>query len=233
MKDGLSHKDQIQNYLLVEGSGDIHVFGSLLNYHQIINNDYKNNRRFKGKDEAFDIQDKDGIDRLLQDLEIALKKNEPYRRYGIVIDADDDCLQQWDRVRNLLIRSRYDQARIPRQPQSDGFIIKPDERPAFGVWVMPNNNNPGNIEDFIGLLRKPDDVLWPVAEDIVQKVMQIDCRFSIEHESKARLHTWLAWQKHPGKSMGQSITNKYVLPDCPLALQLVHWIRQLFELQNP
>lgn len=49
MKDGLSHKDRPQNYLLVEGSGDIHVFGSLLNYHQIISNNYKDDRRFKTK----------------------------------------------------------------------------------------------------------------------------------------------------------------------------------------
>lgn len=232
MSNALSHKDPLENYLLVEGSGDTHIFGSLLNYHQIISDSYKDDRCFKSKDEHFEMQDKDGIDRLLKDLEIALKKKVPYRRYGVVIDADKDCLQRWERVRHVLLRSRYSKNKIPNEPQDNGFIIRPDELPAVGVWIMPNNNYRGRIEDFIGLLRRPDDVLWPIAEGIVQEVMKIDCRFPEDHESKARLHTWLAWQKHPGKSMGQSISNKYVLPDCPLALQLIGWIRKLYELNN-
>jgi hypothetical protein len=230
MDNDLSHKDQAQNYLWVEGSGDIHVFGNLLNYHQIISDNYKENRCFKGKKEPFEMQDKYGIDPLLQELEITLKKNEPYRRYGIVIDADSDCLQRWNRIRGVLLRSRYDMNDVPEKNQDGGFIIKPDERPAIGVWIMPNNKDQGRIEDFVGLLRRPDDKLWPVAEKVVQEVMAIDLRFPMVHESKARLHTWLAWQKQPGKSMGLSIKSKYVLPDCPLALQLISWFRNLFEL---
>ncbi len=108
-----------------------------------------------------------------------------------------------------------------------------EEFPKVGVWIMPNNADPGKIEDFVGSLRSPDDVLWPIAEEIVQRVMSVESRFVSEHESKARIHTWLAWQNKPGRSMGQAITSKYVLPDAPLAQQFILWFRRLFELETP
>src|SRR5947209_6643598 len=62
------------------------------------------------------------------------------------------------------LRSGYGRNTVPKSPHAGGTIIKQDERPVVGVWIMPNNNDPGKIEDFVGLLRKPDDPLWPIAE---------------------------------------------------------------------
>jgi hypothetical protein len=86
------------------------------------------------------------------------------------------------------------------------------------------------MEDFIGFLRPPDDVFWPMAEDVVQKVVEKGCLFRPSYKSKACLHTWLAWQEEPGKPMGLAITKKYVNADAPHAQQLIAWIRRLFEL---
>lgn len=229
----VSSKDSPLNYLLLEGSDDVHVLASLLNYHQIIDNNYLNTKRFKSKNEHFDIQNKTGFENLLKVFEVEIKKSVPFRRYGVIIDADEgNLIPRWESVRHVLLRSGYDRNIVHKSPHAGGTIIKQDERPVVGVWIMPNNNDPGKIEDFVGLLRKPDDALWPIAEEIVERVILIDCRFPMVHKSKARIHTWLAWQKQPGRSMGQAITSRYVEPDAFPAQQLITWIRQLFELDS-
>lgn len=47
---------------------------------------------------------------------------------------------------------------------------------------------------------------------------------------KAEIHTWLAWQKEPGKPLGQAITARYLNPNAPDAQQLIAWIRRVFHL---
>jgi len=96
---------------------------------------------------------------------------------------------------------------------------------------MPDNTIPGMIEHFIGLLRPKNDVLWPLAEKVVQQVANTDCRFPTTQMAKARIHTWLAWQKEPGMPMGQAITARYLDADAPHALRLISWIRDLFDLE--
>ncbi|MGH2495980.1 MAG: DUF3226 domain-containing protein [Ktedonobacteraceae bacterium] len=63
------------------------------------------------------------------------------------------------------------------------------------------------------------------------KMLEEDYRFRNAHESKARIHTWLAWQKEPGKPMGQAITARYLDADALHARQLIAWIRKLFDLE--
>ena len=88
------------------------------------------------------------------------------------------------------------------------------------------------IEDFIKFLVPKDDVLWPLAEEIVQRVIETDQKFRPSYKSKAYLHTWLAWQEEPGGPMGQAITKRYLNADEIHARQLIAWIRRLFELET-
>jgi hypothetical protein len=76
----------------------------------------------------------------------------------------------------------------------------------------------------------PGDILWPMAQDIVQQVIAKDRRFPQTQEMKANIHTWLAWQEEPGKPMGQAITKRYLKANAPHAEKLIDWIRQLFDL---
>lgn len=75
-----------------------------------------------------------------------------------------------------------------------------------------------------------DDTLWPLAEDVVRKVIATDRKFRLSYTSKALLHTWLAWQEEPGGPMGQAITKRYLNANAPYAQELMSWIRQLFEI---
>lgn len=96
---------------------------------------------------------------------------------------------------------------------------------------MPDNTVPGMIEHLMSLLRPDNDVLWPIAENVVQTVADTECRFPSTQMAKAYIHTWLAWQKEPGKPMGQAITAHYLNADASHAQQLIAWIRKLFDLE--
>jgi len=224
MNENPLSKDRYQNYLLVEGSDDKHVFHHLLDYHQIRD-------KFKRRDEHFEIIDHQGIDNLLnlKTIRTYLKGN-PLRRFGIVIDADTDPAIRWQKVQDILGESGY--SIVPLKPNPKGTIIKQDERPIVGIWLMPDNNDTGMIEHFVSFLRPSDDVLWPIAEDIVQKVVETKRHFPNGHEIKAELHTWLAWQEEPGKPMGQAITKSYLKANAPRAQQLVNWVRKVFDLES-
>ena len=84
----------------------------------------------------------------------------------------------------------------------------------------------------MSLLIPTGDMLWPMAQDIVQQVIAKDRRFPQTQEMKANIHTWLAWQEEPGKPMGQAITKRYLKAEAPHAQQLMTWIRRLFDLES-
>lgn len=215
-------KDRYQNYLLVEGSDDKHVFHHLLDHHRI-------HGKFKSKDEELEIIDHAGIDNLLNVKTLTTYlKGSHLRRFGIVVDADTDLAGRWQQVRDILEKSGY--SLLPTEPHTEGTILREDELPVVGIWLMPDNILTGMIEHFISFLRPADDVLWPVAEDVVLQVVETKRHFPVGHEIKAELHTWLAWQKEPGKPMGQAITKRYLDADAPHAQQLVVWLRELFDL---
>jgi hypothetical protein len=48
------------------------------------------------------------------------------------------------------------------------------------------------------------------------------------HRSKALIHTRLAWQKTPGRPMGQAITAQVLPPNKPPAARFVDWLKNLF-----
>lgn len=224
MDSSLVIEEKFENYLLVEGSEDKHVLRHLLNYHQIP-------QQFRVKDEYLEIKEHEGIDNLLnvKTLRTYLKTDE-MRRFGIIVDADTNLTAR-QRVRDILQSLGY--SNLPVKPNPEGIILKEEGRPVVGVWIMPNNQITGVLEDFVHFLVPADDVLWIKAKDVVGEVKAIetDRRFHPEYESKACIHTWLAWQKEPGKPMGVAIAARYLDPVAPLAQQLMNWIRQLFDLK--
>ncbi len=160
-------------------------------------------------------------------LELEVDSNE-LKHIGVVVDADVVLEDRWKALRSVLAKMSYNS--VPSMPNSNGTIIYAEERPTVGIRLMPNNVLPGMIEDFIRFLVPEDDTLWPLAEDVVRKVIATDRKFRLSYTSKALLHTWLAWQEEPGGPMGQAITKRYLNANAPYAQELMSWIRQLFEI---
>ena len=179
----------------------------------------------------FEIKPEDGVDKLLLNLRVRLKPTDEdaaLQRLGIVVDADADLDARWQALCDILTKLGY--ANAPTQPEPNGTIIQQDERPVVGIWVMPNNQLPGILEDFIKFLIPPGDLLLGRVKDCVQQIPEQERRFPAERLSKVHVHTWLAWQEEPGKPLGQAITARYLDAHSPHAQQLMDWVRRLFDL---
>ena len=222
MNNNVVSKYKYENYLLVEGDDDKHLFDHLLGHHQIF-------ELCRVQNEDLQVKDKGGFENLAKTLKTELKRS-GLRRLGIIVDANDKILYRWQSLQDRLIEFSYSKAVIPPVPSIGGTIIEQENLPMVGLWLMPDNQRPGIIEDFVSLLIQPNDLLWPMAIDIVQRVIEKDCRFRESYTSKARIHSWLAWQEEPGKPMGQAITKHYLDAEAPHAQEVIGWIRRLFDL---
>lgn len=224
MESTLVRTDIYENYLLVEGSEDEHVFKQLLTQYRVFEG-------FEGKRETFEIREHGGVDNLLKARVLrSYLVGDESKRYGIVIDADESLDIRWQQVKSILEDRNVGYRNMPESPLSHGTILQQEGLATVGIWLMPDNQIPGIMESFIGWLVPRNDLLWPMAGDIVQKVIERDRRFRKSYLDKACIHTWLAWQKDPGTSLGMSINKHYVDANAPFAQNFISWIRNLFNL---
>ena len=90
---------------------------------------------------------------------------------------------------------------------------------------MPNNQLPGMLEDFIASLTPEGDELLDYAQHCIDGLPHRPFGYA---ESKALIHTWLAWQEEPGKPLGLALTFHYLDSHSPYALKIVDWVQRLF-----
>jgi len=220
--------DRLYNRLLVEGSDDLNMCYHLFKYHNI---------EILGKGQVqttsqqrVEVVNMQGLDKLLEGIPREVSRDD-LKHLGILVDADENCANRWQTVRDILVKCGY--RTVPTIPDPNGTIIWEDEKPAVGIWIMPDNQLPGMLEHFCRFLVSDDDRLWVIAENALQHVIEQDRRFHEQHTIKAHLHTWLAWQKEPGKPIGQAIAKKYLDPEASYAQLFIQWIREVFEIVVP
>lgn len=220
--------------VLVEGPDDYHVLQHLLTVHGI---DQQIKYRLQGYRPAVASENeivfhaREGVQNVFDNLTQRLKITGELTCIGVIIDADLGVAGRWQRLRDILTASGY--ADVPKVPDTSGTLVEHEEKPRVGIWIMPNNTLPGKVEDFVALLVPPDDGLWKQAERNVREIPETERRFNSEAFIKAHIHTWLAWQEVPGLPMGQAINKRWLNADAPEALQLVAWLRRLFDLTEP
>lgn len=226
------------NVMLVEGPDDWNVFFHLIKHHYP-DNQLIVTRRDSNRPRLEDTSDE--IKRILFDVVqgdslfkpkalSAQLKASGLERIGLVVDADTDLQARWLKLCDALASFGY--TSLPASPASGGTIVEQTDFPTMGIWVMPDNRLPGSVEDFVGFLRPPGDTLWTRAEEAVAQIPDQERLFKPQATIKARVHTWLAWQEEPGTPMGQAITKQYLKADAPHALQLLDWLRRLFDLDG-
>ena len=203
--------------LLVEGNDDKCVISSL-----------RKNLEIK---ESFEIEDCGGKDKLLEKLPTLLKGSGNLNTIGVVLDADSDLNKRWNEVRKILIKSgKYNN--VPENCDKAGTIIEPIEEDdiKIGVWLMPDNNSNGMLEDFISFLIPKDDKLLPKVEQVLSEIEEEKLnKYKQIHKSKAKIHTWLAWQEDPGTPMGLAITKKYLSTTPVICNDFINWLKKLFN----
>lgn len=167
-----------RSVLCVEGRGDEVVLQSLIEHYQPVLPDVTIERR----------DGKDGVLKTLR-AQLPIRDDKQYTAIGIIIDADDDLANTWTRCCDTLRRNGYDA--LPGTPDPIGTILSASERPTVGFWLMPDNQNIGALEQFIGALVPNEDILWGHAATTLDALPEK--RFAPKDRQKAHVHIWLAW----------------------------------------
>lgn len=215
--------------MLVEGSDDYNLIRNLLfDSHKIIVDDYDYPNLENSP--IFSIKKLNSNSKLRPELKLFVPKNE-LTHLAIVLDADTDVNAVYQRLQTAI--NTLATAEWPPLPPS-GLITtvlragKPSLR--LGLWVMPDNQQTGMLEHFASQLIPPADKLWPHAQQTV--AMLPEKRFPTapnDHTRKVELHTWLAWQKEPGRPMGAAVRAEYFQHNTLLAQTFVQWVQHMFS----
>ena len=205
--------------LLVEGDDDQHVIWNLRDVRGLPCDfyvvrpggrmDMDRPGRVRGRDPVGD--EMNGGDRRLLESIPARLDTSGLERLAIILDADDKGPQRrWESIRDRLASEGYDADLLPRVVATTGVVLDLPQcrgrKPIrFGIWIMPDNQANGMLEDFVASMIHDDDEMLPRVNDFLTSIPQEHRRFSPAHQSKARLHTWLAVSERPGRPMGQAI----------------------------
>ena len=101
--------------------------------------------------------------------------------------------------------------------------------PDVGVWIMPDNRSPGELEDFIAAMIPRDDSVWPLSPSL--------CRWDSGRESAVQFqegaagqgsfHAWLATRERP-RPMGLAIGARDLEVGGAVCVELTEWLRRSF-----
>lgn len=219
--------------LLVEGDSDIHFITHLcMNKGLSAPKGYENETAYK-KDFATIAGSKS---KLKAELKLLLKKPDTdIHNLGIVLDADSEseqaALDTWTSIKSILQANGY--RNIQNAPTNKGVVITQTGKPKIGVWIMPNNQENGYLEDFYAQMIDKNDAFWKKSIKITEGyVANKENRFREIALSKAKVHTWLAWQAHPELPLGLSVKAYHNLLNLnlPLVDDFVEWFQNTFEL---
>ena len=171
---------QSKNVLLVEGLSDQNFVSQLRDKLEL--------------SLQFDIDNKRGLPRLLDAVysEVVASGREAV---GLMVDADRDDDPSWPKVSARLMESGI---AVPSEPGTSGTVINAtDERPKVGVWIMPDNQSAGELENFVIDMIHDDDVIWPFSVKYIDSIPEDQRPFTERKSDRARLYAWLATRRNP------------------------------------
>lgn len=207
--------------LIVEGPDDRETLLQLCNAHGY---NLKNQP-------AFEILVAGGIDRVPSAFRSAVLGS--YSVVGAMVDADGPgqgmtLTQRWRSWQAQLGALAY---RPPETLPAGGLVLKPGDRPTVGLWIMPDNQRDGALEDWLMDLVPAGDPLMPAARAAVSQVGSAVAephRYADKDRSKAELHTFLACKPITPTPSGLAFTRNYLDPNHSMAQALLSWLRALF-----
>ena len=138
--------------LLVEGRHEFHVVRHIWEFNSLT--------------PSIHIREKGGVRPLLRGIPGEIRV-EGRTTVGIVVDANDDLRSRWQSVTDRLQAASIEP---PSRPSSNGTIIesRPREgKPRVGIWLMPDNRSPGELEDFIAGMIPSEDPVWPLSRKTI------------------------------------------------------------------
>lgn len=196
--------------LFVEGRDDVHVV------------DYLQKQKLPTL--SFKIEDKKGVERLIKAISPEIKDSN-HTAVGFLLDANDDLAGRWRVVSKEL--QKMDIC-APQDPSPKGMVV-PGLSPLsrVGVWLMPDNQSAGELEDFVRSMIPEDDLAWRSARRYIQGIPEGERKFRPKKTSRAELYAWLATRENPGL-MGLAIHRGDLKTDGPLCAAFLAWLEALF-----
>jgi hypothetical protein len=155
-------------------------------------------------------------------------------RLGVIADADHTSgggiKERWQKFREAFDDGGYNMAEAPPKLRYLGsHLSHRDGLPDIGLWLMPDHQTNGMLEDFIiasGTVSEVQQELRTRAEGAWQ---QLPTKlFSEYHESKATLYTWIAWQKRPGLGLGTIVGEPLLDTGSEAYDGLTRWLKKTF-----
>lgn len=199
--------------LLVEGATDKHVVSHIC-------------AKLSPTIPQFHIEAKNGVSQLLDAIYQAVII--PERTVlGIMLDANDHPDRRWLGVANRLRKAGIE---LPSFPQPEGVVVDSDPStgpPRVGVWMMPDNQSPGELEDFLAAMIPADDPVWPLAQEYIDDIPLEHRKFQEGKRLGAQVHAWLAAQEEP-RPPGLAIKTQDLDIDGSLCVRFTEWLRDLF-----
>jgi hypothetical protein len=213
--------------LLVEGRDDQYVLREMLRHHGIASAIPKRDPVRAGD---IVIDGRDGFQGVRDTMSI-IRDDGDLKQLGVIVDANADIEARWMSLCKVLYQ--FGDVDVPETPEPGGTIVlvEQDYRSlTVGIWIMPDNALPGELEHFVDFMIPEDDPLRARARECLDGIPESERRFPEHDWIKAYVHTWLAWQKTPGMPLGQAISAGCLDADAPHAQQVIGWIRRLFDL---
>lgn len=210
------------NRLLVEGDEDKRVIPELIEANGI---DWERGPR----QWIVDIKATDGVDNLLRRGKISTElADSTLQRLGILLDADDQLAERWQRLRDECLGAFPD---LPATPPPEGAVARNQEGKSLGIWLMPDNQSRGMLETFLAyLVPAGSSDLWAYVQEVIVEARGRTASYRDAHRDKAAIHTWLAWQDPPGSQLHHAVLQKMLDPTSERAKPFVAWFRRLYEL---
>jgi hypothetical protein len=215
-----------RDVLHVEGKNDMHVIRHLLRRHRIECDEKTGSVEIKtprGQNES----SAEGVEALLDVFEFAVQQASGFR-VGFALDANGNLQRRW---RQITARLKHLGLTPPRMPPKQGFISAvSDYSTTVGVWVMPDNQRDGTLEDLLrGLINRRNKLIRH-AESATDKALDHGAKYRNVDRLKSVLHAWLAWQRVPGLPYGAALNSQYFGHASPAASAFIAWFKTLYSL---
>ena len=194
--------------ILVEGENDLHVVAHI--FQKCVSQP------------TFYIDSKGSVDSLIASIE-AEADVDGRKALGIIVDADNTLQSRWVDIKDQLAGVGII---APSSPDQDGTIIETGNKPRVGIWIMPDNASPGELEDFVCQMIPSADPVWPLSTNYIARIPRRHRKFPNHKVRKAEVYAWLATREHP-RPMGMSVQAGDLDVNGSLCQKFVAWLLKL------
>ena len=228
MAETLANIPSNRGILLVEGVDDKHLLWQICRRQEVLflveraGGDLSVTLRTQAT--SFHILDIGSRSELLQSVRTTVDGSER-PAVGIVVDADANLENCWNDVVNSFDRTGI---RLPPTPEPTGTIIPENGfSPRIGIWLMPDNESNGELEDFALGMLPANDTVWQSSVSYIDGIPHRERKFEPDKTDKAKLHAWLATRREPGR-MGAAVGAGDLEIEGSLCQNFLSWLTRLF-----